>query len=85
MANTTTVITRKGQITIPKAIREEVDLKIGDRLRVLVRDGEVVLRCQRRSILDLEGSVKPRQRPEDFDGIRQKVRRTRAQRTVVHE
>lgn len=85
MASTTTVITRKGQITIPKAIRDEVDLKIGDRLRVLVRDGEVVLRCQRRSILDLEGSVAPRQQPEDFDEIRQKVRRTRARKATLHE
>ena len=74
------VITRKGQVTIPKAIRQEIDLEIGDRVSFVVRGNEVVLRALRGSILDLEGSVTPRHRPEDFGEIRQAVLRQRADR-----
>ncbi len=63
-------------MTIPKAIREEVKIKVGDRVSFVVRDGEIVLRALRGSILDLEGSVKPRQQPEDFSAVRQDVRRS---------
>lgn len=76
------VITRKGQVTIPKVIRQEVELEIGDRVSFVVRDSEVVLRAQRGSILDLEGSVKPRSRPEDFDEVRQAVLRKRAEKAA---
>lgn len=76
------VITRKGQVTIPKVIREVVELEIGDRVSFVVRGSEVVLRAQRGSILDLEGSVKPRRRPEDFGEVRDAVRRKRAERAA---
>lgn len=75
------VITRKGQVTIPKAIRDEVKWREGDQVGFVVRDGEVVLRPMRGSILDLEGSVEPSRRPEDFDAIREHVRRQRTART----
>lgn len=76
------VITRKGQVTIPKAIRDEVQLRIGDRVSFVIRDGEVVLKPPPRSILELQGSVKPRRRPEDFDRVRQSVKRRRGRRTA---
>ncbi len=76
------LITRKGQVTIPKAIRQEVDLEIGDRVSFVVRGTEVVLRAQRGSILELEGSVKPRSRPEDFGEVRHAVLRKRADRAA---
>ncbi len=41
---------------------------------------EVVLRAQRGSILDLEGSVKPHHQPEDFSAVRQTVIGERAKR-----
>lgn len=76
------VITSKGQVTIPKAIREEVKIGVGDRVSFVVRDGEVVLRAQRGSILDLEGSVKPHHEPEDFSAIRQAVVGGRAKKAA---
>lgn len=79
------VITRKGQVTIPKAIRDEVDWREGDRVSFVVRDGDVVLKVVRGSILDLEGSVKPRSRPEDFDEIRRSVRESRARRAAQND
>ena len=37
-------ITRKYQITIPKKIREKLNLRVGDLLKVELEDGKIVLR-----------------------------------------
>ncbi|MCF7890183.1 AbrB/MazE/SpoVT family DNA-binding domain-containing protein [Candidatus Bipolaricaulota bacterium] len=41
---TTATLTSKGQITIPKEIREKLELKKGDKLALIERDGNVILR-----------------------------------------
>ena len=52
-------ITAKGQATIPKAIREHLRLKPGDRVKFFVHpDGSVVL-LPKRSAAILRGIVKP--------------------------
>ncbi|MFP4202481.1 MAG: AbrB/MazE/SpoVT family DNA-binding domain-containing protein, partial [Candidatus Acetothermia bacterium] len=43
MINTAT-LTSKGQITIPKEIREKLGLKKGDKLVLIEKDGNVILR-----------------------------------------
>ena len=37
-------VTAKGQITLPKAVREALGVQTGDRGRYIVRDGEVRIR-----------------------------------------
>jgi len=78
----TSTVTRKGQVTIPKRIREEMDLHLGDRVLFLVRDDEIVLKPVRGSILDLQGSVEPRNKPEDFDRVRATVKRRHAKKVA---
>jgi len=57
------VITTKGQATIPKAIREHLRLKPGDRVKFFVHpDGSVVL-LPKRSATILRGIIKSRRRP----------------------
>ncbi len=52
-------ITSKGQVTIPKEIREKLRLKTGDRVHFWVDDhGEVHLRALNRSLLDMIGFMK---------------------------
>jgi AbrB family looped-hinge helix DNA binding protein len=63
---------RRGQTTVPREIREQLDLKEGDRLLFLVREGEVVVRCLRETLLDLVGSV-PQYGQTDSEGIRKDV------------
>lgn len=70
----TSLVTRKSQVTIPKEIREQVELEVGDRVSFVVRDGEIVLKPPPKSILDLRGSVKAKQHPEDFDAVRQQTK-----------
>ena len=56
-------ITAKGQATIPKAIREHLRLKPGDRVKFFVHpDGSVVL-LPKLPASALRGMVKPRRRP----------------------
>jgi AbrB family looped-hinge helix DNA binding protein len=40
----TAVLAQKGQIVIPKAIRDQVNLEAGDDFEVYLLDGEIVLR-----------------------------------------
>ena len=55
-------ITTKGQATIPKAIREHLGLKSGDRVKFFMHpDGSVVLLPKRPATV-LRGIVKPRRR-----------------------
>ena len=69
------VITRKGQVTIPKDIRDHLNAREGETVLFVLRGNEVVLKLVRGSILDLKGSVKPVNRPEDFDAVRRSVKR----------
>ena len=56
-------ITSKGQATIPKAIREHLGLKPGDRVKFFVHpDGSVVL-LPKLPVSALRGIVRPRKRP----------------------
>ncbi|MGD9537054.1 MAG: AbrB/MazE/SpoVT family DNA-binding domain-containing protein [Alphaproteobacteria bacterium] len=56
-------ITTKGQATIPKAIREHLRLKPGDRVKFFVHpDGSVVL-LPKLPASALRGIVRPRRRP----------------------
>jgi AbrB family looped-hinge helix DNA binding protein len=68
-------ITSKGQMTIPKRIRDYLRLEPGDRVVFVQRDGEVILRPVTQTLLDLRGSIKPRRQPEDFDLVRQQVKK----------
>ena len=56
MAMPTSTITSKGQTTIPKAVREHLGLKPGNRIDYLIEeDGRVVIRPSTYDIRDLEG------------------------------
>lgn len=68
-------ITSKGQTTIPKRIRERLRLEPGDRVLFVERQDEVVLQAVKHTLLDLKGSVEPRQSPEDFEKIRKDVKK----------
>ena len=72
---------RRGQITIPSALRRELHLEEGDRVIVQVRAGELILRPAGRSIFALRGSV-PVDGPQDFAAIRTVVIENRARRLV---
>lgn len=67
-----TTMTSKGQLTIPKDVRDELGVEPGTRFFVTVRDGQVVAFPKNRRIADLAGILgKPPEGAgatlEDFD------------------
>ncbi len=56
----TAKVTAKGQITIPKHVRDSLNLKPGDKVRFEVdNDGGARMKAMNRSIDDIVGMLKP--------------------------
>ncbi len=52
-------IREKGQMTLPKEVREEIGLEIGESLTVMVIDGEIRMRPTKGVADRLFGALKP--------------------------
>ena len=68
-----TVLTRKGQITLPVDVRRALGIEEGDRLEVSLPDPDtkVVQLRPVQSVAEMTfGAVKPRKQPEDFRELR---------------
>jgi len=68
----TTIVGRRGYITIPSALRHQIGLKEGDRVALVVQGDQIVLRPITQTLLDLRGSI-PTDGEQDFSAIRQQV------------
>ena len=75
-------IGRRGQMTVPRAIRHSLNLREGDRVAFIHRGDEVVLQPLTNTLLDLRGSV-PAAEVQDFGAIRDQTIREHV-RQVVH-
>ncbi len=59
--STESTLTSKGQTTVPKAVRESLRLKPGDRITFTpMPDGTVVMRVKNKSVMSLAGSLRRR-------------------------
>ena len=54
-----TTVTQKGQVTLPLALRQAVDIDIYDKVMVS-RDNKSIMITPQEDILDLAGTLKPR-------------------------
>lgn len=54
----TSTITTKGQTTVPKEVRDALDLEPGSKLRWEVRGGTVAITTERPALWALGGSIK---------------------------
>lgn len=70
MALTRSRMTEKGQITIPAAIRGQLELNPKDEVEFEMVEGAVVVRPVRRSILDFCGFVPARNPPLTDEELR---------------
>ncbi|MEV6277488.1 AbrB/MazE/SpoVT family DNA-binding domain-containing protein [Nocardia sp. NPDC051832] len=64
-------LTSKGQITVPKAVRDALDLQVGDSVHFRV-EGQVVVLARTPDLLELAGSVPvpPRIQGKSWEEIR---------------
>lgn len=78
------VLTSKGQITIPKEVRDSLNLKPSDKVVITIEKDHAVLKPVHGNILDIGGSIKIRseEKPIDFHKVRGKVRKAVAQKAV---
>jgi antitoxin PrlF len=74
-------ISSKGQVTIPKAIRDLMHLKVGDRLRFKIEaDGSVRLAAATRDVSTLRNILPRPKRRATLEDIDQAIRRRAAKR-----
>ncbi len=78
------VLTSKGQITIPKEVREVLKLKPADKVVITIEKDHAVLKPVHGNILDLGGSIKipEKDKPIDFKKVRKKVRKAVAKKVI---
>ncbi|MDI6731089.1 MAG: AbrB/MazE/SpoVT family DNA-binding domain-containing protein [Candidatus Margulisbacteria bacterium] len=74
------VLTSKGQITIPKEIRELFGLSDGDRVDFISEKGWIIMVPLKGNILDLYGSVPHRGKAIDFSKLRERVKKEMAKK-----
>jgi AbrB family looped-hinge helix DNA binding protein len=83
-----TIVTRKGQITLPAEMRKLLGIKEGDKIAVSLVDvsGEEPRLSLKpvRSVAEMTfGAVRPRKRPEDFKELRREFEEGTAQEVVA--
>ncbi len=72
------VVTSKGQITIPKPVRDALRLEAGDRVAFRVRDdGTVELEPETLDVMSLFGSLKPKRRGVTLEDMQRAIRERR--------
>ena len=60
-----TTMTTKGQVTVPRGIRDRLGLKSGDKMAfTMLSDGTVIMRPKTRRLADLAGSLTRPGQPE---------------------
>lgn len=74
-------LTSKGQVTLPKAVRDMLGLDTGDSVVFRVEEGRAIL-AKTPDFLELAGSVAvpPAKRGADWAAVRSRTRATRASR-----
>lgn len=74
-------ITQKGQVTIPKNIREYLNLKTNTRVEFQFKKGDIVIRPAASLELNF-GKIKPKNQPENFKKLREHFERDVAEETI---
>ena len=73
-------LTSKGQITLPKDIREHLGVEAGDRLTFEIRDGVVIVEPETIDIATLRGVVKKRGKGVTLREMDEAIRRGASRR-----
>ncbi|MDO9129238.1 MAG: AbrB/MazE/SpoVT family DNA-binding domain-containing protein [Anaerolineales bacterium] len=74
-----TRIGRRGQIVLPREVRQRIKVDEGDQIAFIIDGEQVIIKPITQNLLDLRGSV-PVSGEQDFDTIRKEVTAKRAKR-----
>lgn len=79
-------MTSKGQTTVPKEIRKQLNLKPGDKVFWYLEDGRIVLRIKNRSIKELAGFLhRPGQRAATLEEIDEAIAQAATESALGHD
>jgi len=78
------VLTTKGQMTIPKEVRKALNLKPSEKIIIVVEGDQAVIKPLKGNLLDMGGSIKipDKEKPINFKKVREEVRKRIAKRMV---
>jgi AbrB family looped-hinge helix DNA binding protein len=77
-----TVVTRKGQVTVPAEIRRELGLKLGDRVAFVLDKGEVRLVRTASVVQRTAGAFKSRKPPLTAEQLRESAEQAISEETA---
>jgi AbrB family looped-hinge helix DNA binding protein len=70
----TTTLTSKGQITVPKSIRERLNIRPGDRIHFFVEDGGTVIFMPAKSdVRELKGILPKPRKPVSIEAMNEAI------------
>ncbi|MCY4612547.1 MAG: type II toxin-antitoxin system PrlF family antitoxin [Nitrospira sp.] len=82
MKEIVTTITQRSQVTIPAEVRRVLGVKPRDKVAFTIEDGGVRLAPAPFSLESAYGSVKPVEKPENFEEISRAAKEAKAEKTV---
>jgi AbrB family looped-hinge helix DNA binding protein len=79
------VLTSKGQLTIPKEVRKALNLRPSDKVIIVVEGNRAILQPLKGNLLDIGGSVKitDREKPIEFKKVREEVKKRVAKKIAT--
>lgn len=82
MKEIVTTITQRSQVTVPVEVRRVLGVKPRDKIAFTIEDGEVRLAPPSFSLESAYGSVKPLEKPENFEKISRAAKDAKAEQTA---
>ena len=81
------VLTSKGQMTIPKEVRNALNLKPREKVIIVVEGNQAVIKPLKSNILDIGGSVRipDKEKPVNFHKVRGEVEKRIAEKAATGE
>ena len=83
MKEIVTTITQRSQVTIPAEVRRVLGVKPRDKVAFTIEDGGVRLAPVPFSLESAYGSVKPVEKPENFEEISRAAKEAKAEKTYA--
>lgn len=79
------ILTSKGQMTIPKEVRNALNLKPSEKVIIVVEGDQAVIKPLKGNILDIGGSVRVpnNEKPVDFHKVREEVKKRIAKKAAT--
>jgi AbrB family looped-hinge helix DNA binding protein len=79
------VLTSKGQMTIPKEVRKALNLRPSEKVIIVVEGNRAILQPLKGTLLDIGGSVKitDREKPIEFKKVREEVKKRVAKKIAT--